>query len=74
MTFDQGRDVAVPGPGQEIAFPTIFNRCRPLTERELPSFASGEKLTAKACKVGNETTLSQIAEQTAYSKAIHLSD
>ena len=33
MTFDQGRDVAVPGPGQEIAFPmtrdrTIFNCCR----------------------------------------------
>ena len=74
MTFDQGRDVAVPGPGQEIAFPTIFNRCRPLTERELPFFASGAKLTAKACKAGNETTLSQITEQTAYSKAIHLSD
>src|ERR1035441_3088312 len=39
MTFDQGRDVAVPRPGQEIAFPMtrhrpIFNRCRSLTDRD----------------------------------------
>src|SRR5271169_2609739 len=39
MTFDQGRDIAVVRPGQEIAFPMarhrpIFNRCRPLTDRD----------------------------------------
>src|ERR1017187_320636 len=39
MTFDQGRDVAVPRPGQEIALPMprhrpIFNRCRSLTDRD----------------------------------------
>src|SRR6478672_10923278 len=39
MTFDQGRDIAVVRPGQEIAFPMarhrpIFNRCRSLTDRD----------------------------------------
>src|SRR5258705_13047165 len=39
MTFDQGRDIAVLRPGQEIAFPMarhrpIFNRCRSLTDRD----------------------------------------
>src|SRR2546423_15304621 len=39
MTLDQGRDVAVLRPGQEIAFPMarhrpIFNRCRSLTDRD----------------------------------------
>src|SRR6478736_2769583 len=39
MTLDQGRDIAVLRPGQQIAFPMarhrpIFNRCRPLTDRD----------------------------------------
>src|SRR5215207_10039482 len=39
MTFDQGRDIAVLRPGQEIALPMarnrpIFNRCRSLTDRD----------------------------------------
>jgi hypothetical protein len=44
MTFDQGRDIAVLRPGQEIAFPMarhrpIFNRRRSLTDREEPQIA-----------------------------------
>src|SRR5713226_9629355 len=39
MTLDQGRDIAVVRPGQQIAFPmarhrTIFNRRRSLTDRD----------------------------------------
>jgi len=39
MTLDQGRDVAVVRPGQQIAFPMarhrlILNRGRPLTNRD----------------------------------------
>src|SRR5450759_5198749 len=39
MTLDQGRDVAVVRPGQQIAFPMarhrpIVNRCRSLTDRD----------------------------------------
>src|ERR1700687_1634154 len=39
MTFDQGRDIAVLRPGQQIAFPMarhrpIINRCRSLTDRD----------------------------------------
>src|SRR4029077_8922934 len=39
MTLDQGRDIAVLRPRQEIAFPMagnrpIFNRCRALTDRD----------------------------------------
>jgi hypothetical protein len=38
-TLDQGRDIAVFRPRQEIAFPMaghrpIFNRCRPLADRD----------------------------------------
>jgi hypothetical protein len=68
MTFDQGRDVAVLRPGQQIAFPMtrhppIFNRRRPLTDRdEIRNLPSSIAIQARSLRSADRPLRSKMAK------------